>query len=444
MLFGDMVAAAEPEVDVENMVWGSSRKAPDPTAASSEPVSEPSFQTALESPSQPEMSTTAEASPPPEAESTPAAATFETPPSRSAEEHAVPVSTTEAARPTSSTPRVLTHLHGNKPPPASGSLTADSLPTLLSSIAELPGLNALVISSPNSQRTVWLQGERIEAVQTRVAHESLLEQARRDGLIDERQASQLQPLRFAAPSDVLSALLDRGLVREKEAEPLLDGYVDGVVLAALCEPGASFELRRDEALPITGVVRTRPLPPILAEALRRWDPPPGIHGHLQIATLWPFDAHEHFGFTERERRLLRQLESERTVAALSDGSSKGVDGTARILGAWIRLGWIELNAPLAESPQAGPVSVARLSAKLAASEEADYFAVLGISRQADRAQVQEAFEQLAREFNPMQFGAHPDPGIRSRAQQLHALLEEAAQVLSDDRLRGEYARNLLD
>jgi hypothetical protein len=163
-----------------------------------------------------------------------------------------------------------------------------------------------------------------------------------------------------------------------------------------------------------------------------------------VLPLPPFESREHFSLTDRERRLSRQLDGERTVEALVEESGKGADWTLRALGAWLRLGWVQLRAPEAEVTQGDRASAARLSAKWVEAEEADYFAILGLSRQADRSQVQQAFEQLAREFNPLHFGTHPDPQIRSRAEQLRALLQEAAQVLSDDRLRAEYARNLLD
>ena len=55
-----------------------------------------------------------------------------------------------------------------------------------------------------------------------------------------------------------------------------------------------------------------------------------------------------------------------------------------------------------------------------------------------------AFELLVSEFHPLRFAGHPDPVLQQRAQQVHPLIAEAAQALEDDRLRGEYARSLVD
>jgi len=58
--------------------------------------------------------------------------------------------------------------------------------------------------------------------------------------------------------------------------------------------------------------------------------------------------------------------------------------------------------------------------------------------------VKRAYAQLSEEFHPLRFAGHPDPALQQRAHQIRSLLAEAARALGDDRLRQEYARNLLD
>ena len=93
---------------------------------------------------------------------------------------------------------------------------------------------------------------------------------------------------------------------------------------------------------------------------------------------------------------------------------------------------------------AGELELRRLESKLAEIRDADYFSILGVPKSAGRDEILRAYEVLAAEFHPLKFAAHPDPDALSRAKLVHSVLEEAAAALRDDRLRAEYARNLVD
>ena len=77
-------------------------------------------------------------------------------------------------------------------------------------------------------------------------------------------------------------------------------------------------------------------------------------------------------------------------------------------------------------------------------QEADYFTILGLTRNAGTEEVQRAFERLSEEFDPIRFSGHTDPSLQQRAAVVSRLLEEAARALEDDARRAEYARHLLD
>jgi preprotein translocase subunit Sec63 len=90
------------------------------------------------------------------------------------------------------------------------------------------------------------------------------------------------------------------------------------------------------------------------------------------------------------------------------------------------------------------LDIRRLESKFEEVQDADYFSVLGLARSAGSEEVKRAYERLAAEFHPLRFAGHPDASLQFRAQQIRTVLSEAARALSDDRLRAEYARNLLD
>jgi hypothetical protein len=109
------------------------------------------------------------------------------------------------------------------------------------------------------------------------------------------------------------------------------------------------------------------------------------------------------------------------------------------------LGFLELEPSSAPSPpvrENAELEVKRLDAKWQESEDADYFTYLGLPKSASGSEVVQAFQLLTAEFDPLRFVGHPDPGLQLKAQRLHALLEEAVQALSNDRLRTSYAQHL--
>jgi len=149
--------------------------------------------------------------------------------------------------------------------------------------------------------------------------------------------------------------------------------------------------------------------------------------------------------SERERRLLRAVDGESTVETLVLGSGLRQDAAIRLIAVLKVLQVIEL-LPATEEAAAGATELdaRRLQAKYDEIQDADYFAMLGLPRSAGRDEVDRAFELLSTEFHPVRFAGHPDQGLLRRAQSVHEALAEAALVLRDDRLRGQYARNLVD
>jgi len=330
-----------------------------------------------------------------------------------------------------------------------GQVSLEQLAALVLRLAEVRATARLELRAQETLRILWLaEGALVGAASTHPS-ESLVQQAVADGLLDAASAAEARALRL--PDEALAAeLVERGALREAEVVPLLQRCTEARALEALSEPDSAYRLAADAAPPAGGCASERPLPAVLAEALRRALPPEEVEARskgvravprlLRRLDLGPFE------FGERERRLLEAVDGERTVLELLSRTGIRQDAGLRALAVAEVLGLLDVTAPEAPSvPELdSEVELQRLAQKTAATEEADYFSVLGLPRTAGTEEVQRAHARLAAEFDPLRYAGHPDPEVPARAARLQSLLDEAAQALGDERLRHAYARSLVD
>ena len=139
------------------------------------------------------------------------------------------------------------------------------------------------------------------------------------------------------------------------------------------------------------------------------------------------------------------MDGETTAEELVLASGLRQDAAMRLIAVLKALRLIDLLPAPDEAPAVtGEVEIRRLQAKFDEIQDADYFSVLGLPRSAGRGEIDRAYELLSTEFHPVRFAGHPDPQLQRCAQSVHQALSEAALVLRDDRLRTQYASNLVD
>ena len=330
-----------------------------------------------------------------------------------------------------------------------GQVSLEQLAALLLRLVEVRATARLELRAEETLRILWLADGALAGAASTHPSESLVQQAVADGLLDAQVAAEARALRL--PDEALAAeLVERGALREAEVVPLLQRCTESRALEALSAKDSTYRLAADAQPPSGGCASERPLSALLAEALRRALPPEEVEARskgtraiprlLRRLDLSPFE------FGERERRLLEAVDGERTVLELLSRTGIRQDAGLRALAVAEVLGLVEVAAPEASGPpEMDPVvELQRLQQKSLASEEADYFSVLGLPRTAGTEEVQRAHARLAAEFDPLRYVGHPDPEVPARAARLQSLLDEAARALGDERLRQAYARSLVD
>lgn len=85
--------------------------------------------------------------------------------------------------------------------------------------------------------------------------------------------------------------------------------------------------------------------------------------------------------------------------------------------------------------------LARIQRAHEALQDADYYAVLGVDRDADAQAIRRAYYVRARQLHPDRLVEAPQPG-RDQATAIYKRVSEAYQTLSDETLRAHYDRSL--
>lgn len=335
--------------------------------------------------------------------------------------------------------------------PRTNTVDLEGLARLMAQLVLANAEVQLELGVEGGSRTLWLRKGTLVAAESTLTYESLVEQARREGLIDSRQEAELRMLRGATAREQLDVLKARGFIRDAEAVPLVQRYTEHLALEALTEGQTLYRL--SEQVPDTTVLSAtvpRATLPLVADAVRRGLPAEGL---LELlgggeATAIPLESEldlRALSFSERERKMLSWADAETTVEDLTLASGLKPELAYRALAVAKVLGVLELRKPNRPPPKVTPeLEVRRLESKYDEVQDADYFSILGLPKNASGDDVRRAHERLSQEFDPLKFSGHADPSLQQRAQAVASLIDEAARALSDERQRIEYARHLLD
>ena len=328
-----------------------------------------------------------------------------------------------------------------------GRVTLEDLAALLFRLEGGRATARLELRAADALRVLWLEEGAVAAAASTISTESVLDHALRDGLLDTAAERELRILRLGEP-ELIQELLRRKLLTDAELVPFLQRVTEARALEAFSEPVSFYRLSADTPPPEGRRAAVRPLSALAAEGVRRGLPADEVERLVPSLRAVPrllrrVDA-PGLGLGDRERRMLEAVDGQRTVQQLLLATGVSRDAGRKALAVAAALGWIELLPPSQQEAQAETVEVAaaRLEARWAQVEDADYFTVLGLPRSAGTDEVTRAFARLSAEYDPLRWTGHPDPRVQARAERMQALLSEAARALSDDGLRNAYARSL--
>ncbi|HPH67270.1 MAG TPA: DUF4388 domain-containing protein, partial [Kofleriaceae bacterium] len=260
-------------------------------------------------------------------------------------------------------------------------------------------------------------------------------------------------------------LVDLGFLKRRELLPAVRRHLEDVLFAAFSWRLGTFVVVADE-LPSTERIRiSRSVPALVVEGIRRkYDADTLARiGVTASAVL-------ELGDRDKCASVLAAMDvpaGERTAIGEADGATElgqlarkagsdfvGVASVAyglAVLGiATLRRGVSPDDEPELEETHAlvGETDIAidraRVIGRCQLVAEADYFAILGVRRDASGFEIRRAFDAARRDFAPEIFPAELRRELAREIATISHVLEEAFWVLRDDQLRASYVRHLVD
>jgi hypothetical protein len=260
-------------------------------------------------------------------------------------------------------------------------------------------------------------------------------------------------------------LVDLGFLKRRELLPAVRRHLEDVLFAAFSWRVGTFVVVADELASTERIRISRSVPALVVEGIRRkYDADTLARiGVTASAVL-------ELGDRDKCATVLAAMDvpaGERTAISEADGATElgqlarkagsdfvGVASVAyglAVLGiATLRRGVNPDDEPELEETHAliGETDIAidraRVIGRCQLVAESDYFAILGVRRDASGFEIRRAFDAARRDFAPEIFPAELRRELAREIATISHVLEEAFWVLRDDHLRASYVRHLVD
>ena len=334
----------------------------------------------------------------------------------------------------------------------SGTLAETDLPVLLGRAYQEVWSGQLVVTRGHLETTLHFEAGRPVCAtsndpQARLG-ELLLRQGRIDAVERERVA------RLSAQSGRLTGavLVDLGLCKPGELLPLLRSQQEGIIVSLFSwtegtfrfDPAARLDPRR---------ARLLRHPAALFWAALRGEYPvarlrPGLSpSAVLVLASGPgaFDLFDELTLRPEELGILGWFDGVRSVEEVIRWSGQpealvwGLVGVLRCFGV---LGPAPAGQGLGRRFLDQRVDRERIRSRLLLAQDADYFQILGVDRDASPEEVARAFRRLDEEIRPEKIAPEVAVALARELESLREILAEAARVLGDESLRQSYRRHL--
>ncbi len=311
----------------------------------------------------------------------------------------------------------------------------------------------------------FLEGRPVFAT-SNLAHDRMGELLCREGKITREQHERCEEVVIETGRRMGEILVEKGCLKRRELLPAVRRHVEDIIYslfawedgeyAAIAEDlvsGEKIRISRHPAAIILEGVRRKYSWPLLEEYL-------GTPAAVVVtgARARVDEVLASADLSPAESAFVTSLDGDRTLGEAAD--DKGLEpllayqlgfglvalGAAQILhkGGDSRADIDTTRAPSLVGETDLAIDRQRVIVKRELVDEADYFSLLGVRRDATRFEIRRAYETARREYAPGSFPAEVREELGDAIDEINELLDEAFAVLGDDDLRAAYLANLRD
>jgi len=306
------------------------------------------------------------------------------------------------------------------------------------------------------EREFWIaEGELIFA-RSNVVSERLVDSLLRRGVLTRPQYETARRLAAKEPRRAGELLVDAGFIKPRELDSVVQDHLARLVEVAFTWGQGSFEAQEGEQiyeqvrieLPMRRVILDGVRSGASVKQLRSWLGGKILKPKLDTSRARREDLIRHLdrelSLLPEERAWLEDFTGAYGVRELLRGHRDEVGLLALIYVLYLS-GEVELLGPQKAKMAArdpAQIDADRLTERLRLAREADYFELLGVGREAARAEIRRAYKELSATFGEQQIEEETRTKLGEELEELRAALAEARDILVDDAMRSAYLAHL--
>jgi hypothetical protein len=304
------------------------------------------------------------------------------------------------------------------------------------------------------EKSIHLDGGRPVYATSTALEDRLGEMLLRQGRIDANQRARVARLAAESGRRTGAVLVDMALLKPGELLATLRTQHESVLLSVIPWQEGSYAFHPDAPLDARKARLLRHPAALVHEALRNGYPPAAVQRRLgPPGTVLALvhgpetgDLLAELTLDAGERQVLPWFDGIRTLAEVARASRQGEEVVSAV--AFV-LSCFGVMAPASAARGMGRrsfdqrVDRARILARFALVQDADYFQILGLDRDAGTAEVVRAHRQLAQELGAATLAPEVTMSLAREIEVVQEVLAEALRVLSDESLRRSYREHLV-
>jgi len=289
----------------------------------------------------------------------------------------------------------------------------------------------------------------------------------REGKITREQLDQCHDRVAAAGRRIGEVLVESGFLKRRELLPAVRGHVEDIIYSLFSWDAGTYQVTPGDFAAGEHIRLSRHPAAMILEGVRRKFGPDELDRLLGPPTSVveiTDDPQRKLvmsvaDLSTAERKALSSFDGERDLASIAAQTGLELITVQQLAYGLIALGVARCSPPDADAPLPAADEVSsphlvgetdlaidrqRVMAKFALVNEADYFALLGVRRDATSFEIKRAYQAARRDYAGERFPTVVRRELSDQIGEINELLEEAYLVLRDEELRASYLANLRD